>query len=735
MKKLFTIFAILAMLCAVGCEEQGGDGIFDSSTYDINGAIQKGPFVLGTNITIQPLNNNLKPIGQMYATQTINDAGLFEMDNVNSMYAEIIATGYYFDEVAGNISSTTLTLRSIADLSDGGNVNVNLLTTITYNRVKQLVTYAKQSITDATKQAERELFLALGIPEDKHPKSRCETLDISKEGEGNGLLLAISAILQGGRTVGELSEYIARLSMDLADDGSISENLLDKLVVEGEHLFGLEYKVTNNLQTRYNNIGSDAVIPEFGQYLEYLDPQANYVSITFSYTDPIGDGDGKLLSLVAYDSYEQKVWEYGNGLRDVEFRGVNPIDVIGIYYDNNSADEFGRHLGEIRLSSVPKYIESLNIPATSIVFPEGVEVIGQLHHYYENNWALEEVSFPNSLIAIADRAFAGCIRMQTFQLPDGIKHIGNYAFAGSGIGQIEIPDSVEYIGYGVFAGCVDLSCIISKYSTEDNICLIQNGYLKAVAPMGIIMKSEELHDEEVSYAIPEGVITIGMEAFAWCEYIEAITLPESLTTIESYAFGGCKSLKSVSFPPSLTHIDVGAFFECLSLTDITIPSSITWMGSSVFSGCESLESVTICEGITSIDDDTFNDCKNLTNITIPNSVTSIGYGAFQNCEKLSSITIPENVTSIGQNAFSRCHKLTEIYMLPTTPPEIYHASDYDIAGNYRDYGSLPFNSRMKIYVPRESYDDYMQYSSTLSGQFAQENWYAYESYIEPYDFE
>ena len=42
---------------------------------------------------------------------------------------------------------------------------------------------------------------------------------------------------------------------------------------------------------------------------------------------------------------------------------------------------------------------------------------------------------------------------------------------------------------------------------------------------------------------------------------------------------------------------------------------------------------------------------------------------------------------------------------------------------------------MKIYVPRDSYDAYMQYSSYSNGNVAQTNWYMYEKYIEPYDFE
>ena len=42
---------------------------------------------------------------------------------------------------------------------------------------------------------------------------------------------------------------------------------------------------------------------------------------------------------------------------------------------------------------------------------------------------------------------------------------------------------------------------------------------------------------------------------------------------------------------------------------------------------------------------------------------------------------------------------------------------------------------MKIYVPREAYNDYTKYSYTADGMIAQTNWLAYRSYIEPCDFE
>lgn len=109
-------------------------------------------------------------------------------------------------------------------------------------------------------------------------------------------------------------------------------------------------------------------------------------------------------------------------------------------------------------------------------------------------------------------------------------------------------------------------------------------------------------------------------------------------------------------------------------------------------------------------------------------VTTLNGNNFIDCKYLTKITIPSSVKSIGAGAFSGCTSLVEIYCQPTTPPSIYSRSD--IANK----PSFPFNSQMKIYVPIEAYNDYMQYTSSNDGQ-SKQNWYRYESYITPYNFE
>ena len=150
MKKLF-LFAI-AVLLVCGCTDSGidetpyggsdntenpGDGNDsedekpDIPEYSINGSVQKGQFIQGSVVTIQELNERLQPTGKSYQTQILDDMGSFELtSDIDSRYVEIIAEGFYFNEVTGNLSDAPLTLRSLSDLAMEGKSNVNLLTSL-----------------------------------------------------------------------------------------------------------------------------------------------------------------------------------------------------------------------------------------------------------------------------------------------------------------------------------------------------------------------------------------------------------------------------------------------------------------------------------------------------------------------------------------------------------------------------------------------------------------------------
>lgn len=110
------------------------------------------------------------------------------------------------------------------------------------------------------------------------------------------------------------------------------------------------------------------------------------------------------------------------------------------------------------------------------------------------------------------------------------------------------------------------------------------------------------------------------------------------------------SITKVSFPDGLTTIGNNAFQRCMGLASISLPGSLTTIGQYAFQGCRNLVSATLPKGITKIGYHAFNYCTSLTRISLPSTLKSIEGSAFYSCTGLTSVTFPNslaNLTTIG----------------------------------------------------------------------------------------
>lgn len=89
--------------------------------------------------------------------------------------------------------------------------------------------------------------------------------------------------------------------------------------------------------------------------------------------------------------------------------------------------------------------------------------------------------------------------------------------------------------------------------------------------------------------IPEGVQSIGREAFAGCAYLTSVELPSSLRTIAPRAFAGCTSLQRIVIPEGVLTIGDEAFAGCAKLSEVQLPASLKTLGVDVFAGCKDVE--------------------------------------------------------------------------------------------------------------------------------------------------
>ena len=191
-------------------------------------------------------------------------------------------------------------------------------------------------------------------------------------------------------------------------------------------------------------------------------------------------------------------------------------------------------------------------------------------------------------------------------IPDGVIAIGKDAFSNcSNIKKVTIPASVISI-LDAFGGCSSLTDI--NVSSENSVYASIDGcvYTKDKTEIRICPEGK------TKVEIPEGVTSIGEDAFYYCGNLEKVSIPDSVTSIGDGAFYYCSSLEKVSIPDSVTSIGSSAFSYCKSLTKAAIPTSVTSIKSRLFYGCINLTTLAIPASVTNIDYDAFDGCYFLT---------------------------------------------------------------------------------------------------------------------------
>lgn len=128
-----------------------------------------------------------------------------------------------------------------------------------------------------------------------------------------------------------------------------------------------------------------------------------------------------------------------------------------------------------------------------------------------------------------------------------VTSIRDFAFQYYAVKSVTIPENME-VGSNAFNGCNNISETTVILSGFDKFCdgTWRTQYMKA---MPSSMKSFKLYynnKEVTNYIIPEGVTSIALNAFQYCNNLTAISIPQSVTSIASVNFKGCSSLAELT---------------------------------------------------------------------------------------------------------------------------------------------------------------------------------------------
>ena len=132
----------------------------------VYGLAQNGPYADSSIVKLTALDESTLESTEQVFTGIV-DGGFggysVKVESLKSNIAQVSVSGKYLEAKSGRLSEKELTLYALTDLNAHDSVNVNLFTTLEYERVRELVKNKKLSFADAKKQARNELLEAFHV--------------------------------------------------------------------------------------------------------------------------------------------------------------------------------------------------------------------------------------------------------------------------------------------------------------------------------------------------------------------------------------------------------------------------------------------------------------------------------------------------------------------------------------------------------------------------------------------
>lgn len=81
-------------------------------------------------------------------------------------------------------------------------------------------------------------------------------------------------------------------------------------------------------------------------------------------------------------------------------------------------------------------------------------------------YKLESIQLPGGIKDISFSAFENCFKLKNVTLPDGLENIGDRAYSGCAIEKIILPAALKEVGFSAFSNCSSLSEVVINGDTQ-----------------------------------------------------------------------------------------------------------------------------------------------------------------------------------------------------------------------------------------------------------------------------
>lgn len=325
---------IALSVLAVACEKNPSDEPF-KGTFKVSGTVEKGPFVQGSTINMQTMDDKLHPTGKTFMENIKDDAGTFDFGSLefDTPYAKITATGYFFNEVTGELSKGMINLNALVDLSDKSSVNVNLLTHLKSQRIHKLIDEGNTFKASAS-QAQAELMGAFGLQ--KYAGKDVSQFSITSGTDEAAALIAVSAIIQVDRSEASMTEFISKLTNEFGANGYFSDATKQTIAGSVDKLRSQLDAISKNIIGRYESLGKTVSVKPLKYYFDWdgngsagdeIAPEGSSVSLDKTVINAPSEGGRFTITVTS----PVPVYINGVGSGNNPSIGVVTPDIINIY--------------------------------------------------------------------------------------------------------------------------------------------------------------------------------------------------------------------------------------------------------------------------------------------------------------------------------------------------------------------------------------------------------------------
>lgn len=298
---------------------------------------------------------------------------------------------------------------------------------------------------------------------------------------------------------------------------------------------------------------------------------------------------------------------------------------------------------------------------TNVVICDGVQNVGECAFFGYDT--IKSVRFGSTVTEIGYHAFWGC-GIAELSLPDSLRYIEEGAFSVNPLTDLVLPDNLEYVDFpwaGPLFGSgqtLTIRCytnsVAQDYASvcghnmeslgENNwelsgqcgddlyYCLDTDaGYLK-------FQGTGDMWDYNGTWALNEqhkDDWVDGRELPPWTDYreeIDMVFLPDGVTTIGANAFENCHNLQWVYFGNDIESIHFQSFLST-TVRKVVLPESLKEIEDCAFNWCRDLEYMRLPESLEVLEEDAIAECLSLRELHIgPNTKMEVWDGLPFTCD-------------------------------------------------------------------------------------------------------